>query len=133
LDGEDPLVLLDTEPGAGADPTLIKTRAWREGDGWVLDGAQVVLVERAPAEFLIVMAVTDPDVSAYRGMSMVLVPRDTPGVIIEREVGTIAEGKPVHALIHYDHVRLPDDAILGGVGQAFVVAQKRLGGGASIT
>jgi len=67
----------------------------------------VVLSNARQAEFLIVMAVTDPDVSAYRGIVHVLVPRDTPGVIIEREVGTIAEGKPVHALIHYDHVRLP--------------------------
>ena len=77
------------------------------------------------------MAVTDPDVSAYQGMSMFLVPTDTPGVDIVRNVGlgTEPEGHGSHALIHYDEVRVPLDALLGGEGQAFAIAQTRLGGG----
>jgi acyl-CoA dehydrogenase len=77
------------------------------------------------------MAVTDPDVSAYKGMSMFLVPSDTPGVNIVRNVGLAGEPEEEgsHALIHYSEVRVPAEALLGGEGQAFAIAQTRLGGG----
>jgi acyl-CoA dehydrogenase len=83
------------------------------------------------AEFLIVMAVINPDISAYQGMSMFIVPADTPGVDILRNVGTgtESEAEGSHAYIHYDNVRVPADHVLGGEGQAFVIAQTRLGGG----
>ncbi|MBV9666288.1 MAG: acyl-CoA dehydrogenase, partial [Actinobacteria bacterium] len=83
------------------------------------------------ASFFIVMAVTDPDVSAYQGMTMFIVPAETPGINIIRNIGL--HGEPLnegsHALIHYENVRVPADALLGGEGQAFVIAQTRLGGG----
>jgi len=77
------------------------------------------------------MVVTNPDVSAYQGMSMFLLPTDTPGVNIVRNVGLHGErdNEGSHALIHYDNVRVPNSALLGGEGQAFVIAQTRLGGG----
>jgi acyl-CoA dehydrogenase len=120
-----------TEPQGGSDPTLFKTRATKDGDEWVLDGWKFFSSNAKTAAFLIVMAVTDPDVSAYQGMSMFLVPSDTPGVDIVRDVGLGGEplGEGSHALIHYDGVRLPADAVLGGEGQAFAIAQTRLGGG----
>jgi acyl-CoA dehydrogenase len=75
--------------------------------------------------------VTNPDVSPYQGMSMFLVPADTPGVEIVRNVGLSYErlGEGAHALIRYNDVRLPADALLGQENQAFVIAQTRLGGG----
>ena len=120
-----------TEPQAGADPTLFKTRAVRDGDQWLLNGWKFFSSNAKTSEFLIVMAVTDPDVSAYQGMSMFLVPTSTPGVNIVRNVGLGSEpaGEGSHALIHYEDVRLPLDALLGGEGQAFAIAQTRLGGG----
>jgi acyl-CoA dehydrogenase len=77
------------------------------------------------------MVVTNPEVSAYQGMSMFLVPTDTPGVKIVRNVGLAGEPPDhgSHALIHYEDVRVPTDALLGGEGQAFAIAQTRLGGG----
>ena len=62
---------------------------------------------------------------------MFLVPTDTPGIEIVRNVGLAGEpeGEGSHALIHYDDVRLPAEALLGGEGQAFAIAQTRLGGG----
>ena len=120
-----------TEPHAGADPTLFKTRAVKDGDEWVINGWKYFSSNARTSSFLIVMAVTNPDVSPYRGMSMFLVPTDTPGVNIERNVGL--HGEPLnegfHALIHYEDVRVPEDALLGGEGQAFAIAQTRLGGG----
>jgi acyl-CoA dehydrogenase len=122
-----------TEPQAGADPALFTTRAVKDEttDEWVIDGWKFFSSNARTAEFLIVMAVTDPDVTVYRGMSMFLVPTDTPGVNIVRNsgLGTEAEGEGSHALIHYDGCRVPAEALLGGQGQAFVIAQTRLGGG----
>jgi acyl-CoA dehydrogenase len=120
-----------TEPHAGADPTLFTTRAEKDGEEWVINGWKYFSSNAGTSSFLIVMAVTDPDVSAYQGMSMFLVPSDTPGINIEREVGLGWEppGEGSHALIHYEDVRVPLDAVLGGEGQAFAIAQTRLGGG----
>jgi acyl-CoA dehydrogenase len=120
-----------TEPHAGADPTMFETRAVRDGDEWVINGWKFFSSNAKTASFLIVMVVTNPDVSAYNGMSMFLVPTDTPGVNIVRNVGLAGEAadEGSHALIHYDDVRVPTDALLGGEGQAFAIAQTRLGGG----
>jgi acyl-CoA dehydrogenase len=131
LDGEVFSCYSMTEPQAGADPTLFTTRAVRDGDEWVINGWKFFSSNARTAAFLIVMVVTDPDVSAYQGMSMFLVPTDTPGVNIVRNVGlgTEPSEEGSHALIHYDEVRVPADALLGGEGQAFAIAQTRLGGG----
>jgi acyl-CoA dehydrogenase len=120
-----------TEPQGGADPKVFTTRAWKDGEEWVLDGWKFFSSNARWATFLIVMAVTDPDVDIYRGASMFIVPADTPGVKIERNIGLHGEqiGEGSHGLIHYDHVRVPADAVLGGEGQAFAIAQTRLGGG----
>jgi acyl-CoA dehydrogenase len=120
-----------TEPHAGADPTMFKTQAVKDGDEWVINGWKFFSSNARTASFLIVMAVTNPDVSPYKGMSMFLVPSDTPGINIVRNVGLAGEdeGEGSHALIHYEDVRVPDDALLGGEGQAFAIAQTRLGGG----
>src|SRR6266576_6108616 len=131
LDGELFSCYSMTEPHAGADPTMFTTRAERDGDEWVINGWKFFSSNARTASFLIVMVVTNPDVSAYQGMSMFLVPTSTPGVNIVRNVGlsgeTLNEG--YHALIHYEDVRVPAEALLGGEGQAFVIAQTRLGGG----
>lgn len=120
-----------TEPQGGADPGEFTMQARRDGDEWVLDGWKFFSSNARWAEVLIVMAVSDPEAGPYRGMSMFLVPRETPGVEIVRNYGLLHEppGEGAHALIHYDGVRLPADSLLGGEGQAFAVAQHRLGGG----
>jgi len=131
LNGEISSCYSMTEPHAGADPTLFITRAERDGDEWVINGEKWFSSNARFAQFLIVMAVTNPDVSAYQGMSMFIVPADTPGVNIIRNVGTGTEHEEEgsHAYIRYDNVRVPLDHVLGGEGQAFVIAQTRLGGG----
>jgi acyl-CoA dehydrogenase len=102
-----------------------------DGDEWVINGEKWFSSNARYASFLIVMAVTNPDVSAYKGMSMLVVPADTPGVNIIRNVGTGSEpeGHGGHAYIRYEDVRVPADHLLGDEGSAFVIAQTRLGGG----
>jgi acyl-CoA dehydrogenase len=125
-----------TEPGtAGSDPTLLRTRAVREGDEYVIDGHKWFTSNGSIADFLIVMAVTDPDARPHQRASMFIVPAGTPGVRILRDVATMEHpadefGKlGGHAEIRYEGVRVPVESRLGGEGEGFLIAQHRLGPG----
>ena len=128
-----------TEPEvAGSDPKLLRTRARRDGDEWVIDGHKWFTSNGSRADFLITMAVTDTDVHPYAGSSMFVVPTDSPGLKILRDVPTMSDpthktGDPGgHAEVLYDQCRIPYDNVVGGeagIGQGFVLAQKRLGPG----
>lgn len=131
LNGEMVSCFSMTEPHAGADPKMFRCRAERDGDFWVINGEKWFSSNARWATFLIVMVVTDPDAPPYQRMSMFIVPADTPGIHIRRNVGLAdeAEGEGDHAYIHYDQVRVPAENMLGGPGRGFEVAQTRLGGG----
>ncbi|MEM9177544.1 MAG: acyl-CoA dehydrogenase family protein [Myxococcota bacterium] len=120
-----------TEPQAGCDPQEFACTAVRDGDEWVIHGEKWFSSSLRYAEFAIVMAITDPSVPVYQGASMLLVPRDTPGIRILRHTGLgyEDEGTSNHAYVRYEDVRVPTSHLLGGEGNAFRVAQSRLGGG----
>jgi acyl-CoA dehydrogenase len=120
-----------TEPQGGADPGVFTCHAERDGDEWVINGEKWFSSNLRWAKFAIVMAVTDPNVPIYQGASMFLVPTDTPGINIIRNTGLAGEApeEGAHAYVRYEDVRVPADNVLGGPGQAFVIAQTRLGGG----
>ena len=120
-----------TEPQGGADPGVFKCSAVRDGDEWVIDGEKWFSSSLRYASFLIVMVITDPDVAVHKGASMFLVPADSPGIEVVRNVGVGQEheGHGGHAYVRYNSVRVPADHLLGGEGQAFAIAQTRLGGG----
>jgi acyl-CoA dehydrogenase len=128
LDGDIGSCYSMTEPHAGSDPTLFTTRAVRDGDSWVINGEKWFNSVAAFAEFFIVMAVTNPEVSAYQGMSMFIVPAGTPGLEVVRNV-TVHGFSEHEGYVRYTDVRVPADHLLGPEGGAFVVAQTRLGGG----
>ena len=125
-----------TEPEtAGSDPTLLQTRAVRDGDEYVINGHKWFSTNGSVADFLIVMAVTDPDARPHQRASMLIVDADTPGVNIIRDIATMEHPAEHfgryggHAEIVYDNVRVPADALLGGEGEGFLIAQHRLGPG----
>ncbi|MEW9855752.1 acyl-CoA dehydrogenase family protein [Novosphingobium sp. M1R2S20] len=124
-----------TEPQAGADPKEFECKAWAEGDEWVIEGEKWFSSNARFAEFLIVMAVTNPENKPHERMSMFLVPGDAPGIEIIRNSKIMSDSPDpdddsgAHAYIRYNKVRVPKDAMLGEPGQAFKVAQARLGGG----
>jgi acyl-CoA dehydrogenase len=127
-----------TEPDtAGSDPTLLATRAVREGDEYVINGHKWYTSNGSRADFLIVMAVTDPDAPRHSRASMLLVDAGAPGVRIVRDVPTIEHpvemfGRhEIHPLteIVYEDVRVPATALLGAEGEGFALAQHRLGPG----
>jgi acyl-CoA dehydrogenase len=127
-----------TEPDtAGSDPTLLATRAVREGEEYVINGHKWYTTNGSRADFLILMAVTDPDAPRHRRASMLLVDADAPGVHVVRDVPTMEH--PVEAFgeygghsaseIVYEDVRVPVVALLGAEGEGFALAQHRLGPG----
>jgi acyl-CoA dehydrogenase len=122
-----------TEPdSAGSDPTGLKTRAEKDGDDWVINGHKWFSSNGSIADFLIVMAVSDPDAHKYQRASMFIVDVDTPGVEIIRDVATMEHPEDTygrygnHAEIRYENVRVPGDALLGAQGAGFLISQQRL-------
>jgi acyl-CoA dehydrogenase len=120
-----------TEPQGGSDPKVFTTRAVPDGDEWVIDGEKWFSSFADIAAFIIVMAVTDPDAPPYERHSMFVVPRETAGINVLRNVGLGYEplGGGREGYVRYEGVRVPADHMLGPRGGAFVVAQTRLGGG----
>jgi acyl-CoA dehydrogenase len=125
-----------TEPEtAGSDPRLLKTRAVKDGDEWVLNGHKWYTTNGSVADILVVMAVTNPDIHPYQGSSMFVVAADTPGVNIVRDVGSMDDPDNHygrfgnHAEIRYVDVRIPAENLIGPEGSGFLLAQARLGPG----
>jgi acyl-CoA dehydrogenase len=120
-----------TEPAGGSDPTGFVTRAELDGDEWVINGEKWFSSHANFASFLILLAVTDPDEPGHRRMSMFVVPADTPGINILRNVPVYGHDNNAgtHSYIRYEDVRIPKDHLLGDRGAGFEVAQTRLGGG----
>ena len=120
-----------TEPTGGSDPTNFKTKAVLDGDEWVITGEKWFSSHANLADFIIVLAVTDPDAEPHKNSSMFVLARDTPGVEIIR--GIAPWGHPdsdaTHCYVRYNDVRIPASNILGPRGAGFAVAQTRLGGG----
>jgi acyl-CoA dehydrogenase len=121
-----------TEPEvAGSDPTLLRTRAVRDGDEWVIEGRKWFSTGAEGAAFGIVMAVTDPDAEPHRRATQIIVPADTPGIEIEPVpvMGHRGRGWTTHCEVRYRGVRVPVENTLGEPGEGFRIAQKRLGPG----
>jgi acyl-CoA dehydrogenase len=133
LDGEIRSAFCMTEPGvASSDATNIELRIARDGDGYVLNGRKwwTTNAMHPNLRILIVMGKTDPQAATYQQQSMILVPLDTPGVEIVRDLTVFGyhefEG---HGELQFTDVRVPADTIIGGEGMGFLIAQARLGPG----
>lgn len=114
-----------SEPGAGADPSAMKTQATRLPDGgWKLDGRKIWISRADVADFSIVMAITNKDAERKQGISAFLVDKGTPGVEIIGRIPMI--GGTVTYEVAYNGVVLPADALLGHEGAGFAPMQKRL-------
>ena len=124
-----------TEPEvASSDATNIATRIRRDGDEYVVTGRKwwSTGAMNPDAAIFIVMGKTDADAARHRQQSMILVPRDTPGVTIVRPLtvfGYDDRDHGGHAEIAFDEVRVPASNLIGGEGEGFAIAQARLGPG----
>ena len=133
LDGEIRSAFAMTEPDvASSDATNITTSIRRDGDHYVINGRKWFITNAAHphCRILIVMGKTDPDAEKHRQQSMVLVPRDTPGVEVVRNINIVNHFSPDgHCEIVFRNVRVPVANLLGDEGSGFALAQARLGPG----
>jgi acyl-CoA dehydrogenase len=119
-----------TEPEvAGSDPTLMQSTARLDGDHWVVNAHKWFTSGANHAAFTTIFAITEPDAPAHGRFSSIIVPTDAPGYEIVRVVPTMGHTGGGHCEIRLTDVRVPKENLLGGRGQGFVVAQKRLGPG----
>jgi acyl-CoA dehydrogenase len=113
-----------SEPGAGADPSAMTTRAVKDEGHWVLNGRKLWISRAAEADFTIVMAVTDSGKGARGGISAFLVDKGTPGFNVLRRIPMI--GGAVTYEVALEDCRLPESKLLGIEGQGFAPMQVRL-------
>ena len=123
-----------TEPEhAGSNPTWMSTTALRDGDQFVINGHKWFITAADGAAFAIVMAVTNPKAeSRHQRAGQVIVPLDTPGFHIERNIAVMGEahgGWNSHAEVWFEDVRVPVENLIGEEGRGFALAQLRLGPG----
>jgi len=133
LEGEIRSAFAMTEPAvASSDATNIELRIERDGDDYVLNGCKwwISGAMRERCKILIVMGKTDPDGPTFKQQSMILVPKDTPGVTVVRNLPVFGyidqEG---HAELTFEDVRVPASNLVSEEGHGFLIAQARLGPG----
>ncbi len=118
-----------TEPDvASSDPTQLQTHAELDGDEWVINGRKWFTSGAGSAAYTTVMVRTEPDAPDHAAFSQIVVPTDTPGYNIIRDVKVMGEYEG-HYEVDYDNVRVPKENLLGERGQGFKIAQDRLGPG----
>ena len=122
-----------TEPEMpGSNPVMLGTTAVKDGDDYVINGQKWFTSSADGADFAVVMAVTDPDAPPHQRASMILVPTDTPGFHLVRNIsvmGHAGSGHASHAEVIYQSCRVPQTNLLGHEGAGFAIAQERLGPG----
>jgi alkylation response protein AidB-like acyl-CoA dehydrogenase len=107
-----------TEPDAGSDVAGIKTRAVRDGDEWVINGSKTYITNGVRADYIVLVTKTDPD-AGYDGFTLFLVDKDTPGFIVENKLSKLGMHASDTALLAFNDVRVPHDAVLGEAGKGF--------------
>ena len=118
-----------TEPGAGSDSAALTTRAERRGDGWVLNGRKHYISGGHAADVLMVIALTDPAKRARGGITAFLVDKGTPGFNVTRIDTTIGADVVKLGELSFEDCYLPDEAVIGAVGQGFKIAMGSLTSG----
>src|ERR1700716_792096 len=118
IKGEKILRLGITEPDAGSDVSGIKTRAVKDGEDYVINGSKTYITNGHRADVIVLVTKTDPD-AGYDGFTLFLVDMDSPGVIREKKLEKLGMHASDTALLAFQDVRVPADAVLGEIGKGF--------------
>jgi len=119
--GEKRTAFAQTEPGAGSDPARMTTAAVRGGDHYTINGGKIFIGMVDEADFIQLLAVTDPAKGARGGISAFIVPIETPGIRIVRQIETMMRDRPFE--IAFENVRVPVANRIGEEGQGFAFGQ----------
>lgn len=123
LTGEIRICLGYTEPEGGSDVATCKTRAVRDGDEWIINGAKMFTSNAQNARYVFLLTNTDPSAPKHRSLTMFLVPLDTDGVEIQ-PIRTV-DGDRTN-IVYYSDVRVPDSYRIGGVNDGWTVMRHAL-------
>jgi citronellyl-CoA dehydrogenase len=107
-----------SEPGAGSDVAGITTRARRDGDDWVINGRKMWITNGTQADWICLLARTS-DEGGFAGMSLIVVPTDTPGFSVGRKIDKMGNHSSDTAELVFDDVRVPVSNTIGEIGQGF--------------
>ena len=117
-----------TEPQGGSDASNLKTRAVRNGNGWIVSGTKQFITSGQSADLGLVFAATDPD-AGKRGISAFIVETDNPGYVVDRVENKLGQRASDTCQISFQEMRLPADAMLGTEGEGYKIALANLEGG----
>ncbi len=118
ISGEMVTAIAVTEPDSGSDVASIKTRAVRQGDQWVINGTKLYITNGVQADWLCLLARTS-DEGGHRGMSQIIVPTDTPGVIVSRKLDKLGNRSSDTAELAFVDVKVPVANTIGEIGRGF--------------
>ena len=124
--GERVFCVCFTEPEAGSDAAGIKSRAVRDGDGWLLSGQKIFISDGAFSDFFVVSAVTDPAAGA-KGISLFILDKGMPGFTVGRDQPMMGLAGTSHVELFFDNVRLGPEHLLGREGRGLNHAFETLG------
>ncbi|MEJ8473613.1 acyl-CoA dehydrogenase family protein [Roseibium algae] len=118
-----------TEASAGSDPSAMKTRALKDGNHYILNGAKLYITSAEYAGLFVVWAVTDPDAPKGKGISCFLVEADTPGLVIGKAEKKMGQTGSATNEVLFQDCRIPATAMMGAENDGFKIAVSELAGG----
>lgn len=107
-----------TEPDAGSDVARIRTTARRDGDDYIINGSKLYITNGTQADWICLLART-ADSADYRGMSLIVVPTNTPGFIVSKKLNKLGNRSSDTALLTFEDMRVPVDHLIGDEGRGF--------------
>jgi len=117
--GEQVCSVAVSEPDAGSDVAGIRTRAVRDGDEWVINGSKLYITNGTQADWICLLARTEEGSSGFAGMSLIVVPTDTPGFSVSRKLDKLGNSSSDTAELAFDDVRVPVANTIGEPGRGF--------------
>lgn len=122
--GEMVAAIAVSEPGAGSDVAAIATRADSDGDDYAINGSKIYITNGCKADWLCLLARTSPG-TGFRGMSLIVVPTQTPGVIVSRKLKKMGNLSSDTAELHFENVRVPKRYCIGEEGMGFILQMQQ--------
>ncbi len=113
-----------SEPDAGSDVASIRTRAESDGDMYVINGTKMWITNSTQADFLVLLARTSPG-TGYKGMSLIVIPTDTPGFSVSRKLEKLGNHSSDTGILNFDNVRVPKSFRIGEEGMGFILQMQQ--------